>query len=202
MSNDDWNNPNNRPGGSYPPSSSPQQNDQGWNHDSDLPKPGESWDTAHEPRPIHEVDDNWGTAAPNPNPSSPYDGSVQSPPQPQTGFGQPQSPPPMQGGPGYQPNAPYNPQGNPNPMVYQPNQAMTSQSLDNNDILAIVLSVFFPGVGHMMLGQVGKGIAIIAAMFLSCGILAILWPVVIIDTVMIAQARKKRPIGDWEFFPK
>ena len=68
--------------------------------------------------------------------------------------------------------------------------------------MAIVLSIFFPGVGHMMLGQVGKGIAILASMILSCGILSLLWPVVIIDTVMVAQAKKKRPLGDWEFFPK
>ena len=124
MSNDDWNNPNNRPGNGQPTSQ------QGWNNDSGLPKPGESWDTSHEPKPIHPTDDNWGTAPPYPDassPSSPYDGSVQAPPQPQTGFGQPQSPPPMQGGPGYQHNAPYNPHGQHNPMVYQPNHAMTSQ---------------------------------------------------------------------------
>lgn len=192
MSNDDWNNPNNRPDPGHP--SSPKQ---GWDNDSDLPKPGESWDTAHEPKPIHPVDDDWGTAAPGTH--TPYDGSVQAPPQPQTGFGQPQSPPPMQGGPGYQNNAPYNPQGNPNPMVYRPNQAMTTQSLDNNDIVAIIVSALFPGIGHMILGQVSKGITLFICSFLSC---FIIYPIIIIDAVMVAQARKKRPIGDWEFFPK
>lgn len=190
MSDDQWNNNNNKPG-----------ND--WN--TDLPEPGESWDSKHEPKPIYKDDDNWGTA--------PFDGTV-NPQQPQ-GQQQSQGQPPYQQQPqqqqGYTPSGYQQPQGqppyssNPNPqhnIVYQPNAMTTSNQLDNNDIVAIVLSIFFPGAGHIVLGQTGKGIAIIAGMILTCGMFAILWPIVIIDAVMVAQASKKRPVGDWEFFPR
>lgn len=209
MSDDQWNNPNQPPNPNQP--GGEQQN--GWNVESDLPKPGESWDNAHTPRPIHEVnEDDWGTA--------PFDGSVQTPAaqQPQQGFGQAPGPaqqapyqgaphqgPPNQGPPnqGAYPPQPQGPGGYPpQQMTYQPNTAMSTNQLDNNDIIAIVVSIFFPGAGHIMLGQTTKGIVIIAAMILTCGLAAIAWPVVIIDAVMVAQARKKRPVGEWEFFPK
>ncbi len=193
MSDDQWNTPPQQqpPHGANQGSQNQQNN--GWNVESNLPKPGESWDNAHNPQPIHEVkEDEWGTA--------PFDGSVQPP-------GQQGAPPP---GPApQQPQQPYPGYQQPGPggypqqqMTYQPNTAMTNTQLDNNDIIAIVLSLFFPGAGHIMLGQTTKGIAIIAAMILSCGIAAIAWPVVLIDVVMLAQAKKKRPVDDWELFPK
>lgn len=214
MSDDQWNNPN-QPANPNAPTGGSQN---GWDVESDLPKPGDSWDNAHAPKPLHQVnEDEWGTA--------PFDGSVQNPAGPQQQqqspqqFGQPGPPQgnpyqgappqgqgmppqgaPYQGAPS-QPNAYPSPQGG-YPQAYQPNTAMTTNQLDNNDIIAIVLSIFVPGAGHIMLGQTAKGIAILASIFLTCGLAAMIWPVFIIDAVMVAQARKKRPVGDWELFPK
>lgn len=74
-------------------------------------------------------------------------------------------------------------------------------NLETNDVLALILSFFFPGVGHMILGQVTKGILIVAVVIMTCGLgyLAMLFAVV--DVLCLAQARKVRPVGDWEFFP-
>ena len=83
---------------------------------------------------------------------------------------------------------------------------MTSQSgpfanLETNDIVAVVLSVFLPGVGHMILGQVVKGIVILAVSICTCvGYLASI--VVAADALCVARMRKERPVDDWEFFPE
>lgn len=166
--------------------------------EGELPKPGESWGDAHAPKPIHQVDEDWGQA--------PMDGSVNAPPHQQPyRQGPPQQPQQPYGAPQQPHGAPQRP-GQPNQqLIYQgyPNQAMTtSTSLDTNDIIAIVVTCFFPGIGHLMVGQTSKGIAIFAAMILTCGIAAIAWPIVMIDLIMVAQARKRRPLADWECFPK
>jgi|APLow6443716910_1056828.scaffolds.fasta_scaffold1252014_1 TM2 domain-containing membrane protein YozV len=83
---------------------------------------------------------------------------------------------------------------------------MTEQSgplatLETNDIVAIVLSVFVPGVGHMLLGQTVKGIAILAATILSCGVGYLVSLLIAADALCVARVRKERPVGDWEIFP-
>ena len=77
----------------------------------------------------------------------------------------------------------------------------TKPKLDNNDIIAIVLNLFFPGVGQMMLGQTVKGIVILAVSFFTCGGAGLLWVAVILDAYLVAMTRKYRPLDDWEIFP-
>ena len=89
------------------------------------------------------------------------------------------------------------------PLMHAPSTGLKpTDQLDNNDLLAIILTVFFPGVGHMMVGQTTKGIAILAATYLTCGLGYVAFALVAIDCYMVAMARKKRPVDDWEFFPK
>ena len=84
------------------------------------------------------------------------------------------------------------------PPVHQPN---TTPTLDTNDIIAIILAWFLPGVGQMMLGQTTKGIVVLLVSIFTCyggGLLSI---ASVIDAICLAKARKYRPIDEWEFFP-
>lgn len=74
--------------------------------------------------------------------------------------------------------------------------------LETNDIVAIVLSFFLPGVGHIMLGQKTKGIVILAVTILTCGVGYIASVLVALDAYLVAQVIKERPVGDWEIFPE
>ena len=89
------------------------------------------------------------------------------------------------------------------PMQQQPGGQLqtTKPKLDNNDLIAIVINVFFPGVGQMMLGQTVKGIAILAASIFTCGGAGFLWVAVIIDAYLVAMTKKYRTLGEWEIFP-
>jgi len=92
-------------------------------------------------------------------------------------------------------------------MMNAPQQSLTtSNQLEQNDIIALVVSFFFPGFGHLMLGQTAKGLAIffglIAITVVTCGIGALAAPLALVDAYMVTMAQKKRPVGDWEFFPK
>jgi len=86
----------------------------------------------------------------------------------------------------------------------QPQQHLTKTTtdLDSNDILALVISVFFPGVGHMILGQTTKGLAILVMAFFTCNYGMAGLALVLYDAYMVAIARKSRPIDEWEFLPK
>ncbi|MBK8996327.1 MAG: hypothetical protein IPM35_11350 [Myxococcales bacterium] len=74
--------------------------------------------------------------------------------------------------------------------------------LDGTDILAIVISVFAPGLGHVILGQVAKGLVIMALVIASCGVGYIVSAIVALDAFTVAKARKRRAIGQWETFPE
>jgi len=76
------------------------------------------------------------------------------------------------------------------------------QQLETKDYLAIILSLFLPGVGHMMLGQVVKGIVIFAVTVCTCAGGGLLLVAVALDAFCVARALKERPVGDWEFFPQ
>ena len=180
MSNDDW------------------QRNQNQNN---LPGPGESWDANHEPKPLHQVSDSdWGTAPPPQN----NHGQQYNPPNPhpQGGYQQAgvQNQPSGRRKPGSAPA--YHNQGG--YMTHQPNYHMqrTNTELDGTDIGAIIISAFFPGVGHMLLGQVTKGIVILALTYLTCGLGYIAAALICIDAYMVAKARKTRPVDEWEFLPK
>jgi TM2 domain-containing membrane protein YozV len=77
-----------------------------------------------------------------------------------------------------------------------------TDALDTNDVIALATSTLFPGVGHMMLGQPMKGVAILIVGPLTCYGGGLLWLLGLIDIYCLAVARKKRQIGDWETFPK
>lgn len=176
MSNDNpWDNPNKRPGG---PGSSNRGED-GWGEPK-MPGPGETWDDV-EPAKPGLPDMNWGTAGPDGPP--PF-----GPPPAGAPFGPPTGGPPGYGG----------------PMVHQPQyNVASSNQLDTNDIIALAVTALgLPGIGHLMLGQATKGIALLAANYLTCGGFGLLYFFTIIDLYFLAMARKKRQVGDWEFLPK
>ncbi len=79
---------------------------------------------------------------------------------------------------------------------------LANASLDTSDIVAMVLSFLLPGVGHFMLGQGKKGIVILAAVILSCGVGYIASLLVVLDAYLVARVRKERNVGEWEFFPE
>ncbi len=80
------------------------------------------------------------------------------------------------------------------PVVVQPR-------LDTRDILAVALSIVLPGVGHMIMGQTAKGLVILAAVLLSCGVGFLASFLLALDVYLIALASKDRQIAGWEFFP-
>lgn len=82
------------------------------------------------------------------------------------------------------------------------NQLANSSSLETNDIVALVLSVVFPGVGHFLLGQTKKGIAILAGVILSCGVGYVVSILIAVDAYCVARVRKERQVGEWEIFPE
>lgn len=73
--------------------------------------------------------------------------------------------------------------------------------LENEDIIAMVASFFFPGLGQILLGQTKKGALILAAMILTCGTGYIITLLVVADAYFVAQCKKDRPVDDWEIFP-
>ena len=73
---------------------------------------------------------------------------------------------------------------------------------DSNDAIALVANFFIPGVGYLMLGQSQKGIATLVLTFFTCGASYLATIVFVADAYMVALARKQRPVGEWEFFPK
>jgi len=129
-------------------------------------------------------------------------------------FGQPAQPGEFDDAPAGQPGAaqpggipqpgaaPQQP-GQPGPMQSTPgtNMKPAKPKLENEDIIAIILSAFLPGVGHMMLGQTTKGIVILLVNLVTCWGLGLLWIAVTIDAYLVAMARKVRTLDDWEFFP-
>lgn len=88
-------------------------------------------------------------------------------------------------------------------MMHQPQHHMQRApvQLDGNDVAAIILSGFLPGVGHMMLGQTVKGAVILGVTILTCGMGYILAMLICVDAYYVARARKYRPVGEWEFLP-
>lgn len=74
--------------------------------------------------------------------------------------------------------------------------------LDFTDFIAVVLSIFAPGLGHVILGQVAKGLVIMALTILSCGAGYIVSALIALDAFMVARARRTREVGDWEIFPE
>ena len=193
------------------------------NGEDALPGDGESWSDMDEPKPLHDLEgEQWGTANPArptiPGATGPggVDGSARPNPGPPRAHQPGHNPGTMPGAgpqPNYSPNQAPNAGPGPRPYGQQPpgtqmthpqNTYMTgpSQQLDTNDVVGIALNFFFPGAGYMVLGQTTKRIAILAATYLTCGAGYLLTILFVLDAYMVATARKKRPVDDWEFFPK
>ena len=115
------------------------------------------------------------------------------------------------GTPGAYPPATYGqtPHEQPGQMPMSPPQqgsvndsALLLKDLSGTAIVAFVLSIFFPGVGHMMVGQVLKGIVILLVVIVTCGVGYMVALLIAADVMCVAQARRFRPVGPWEFFPE
>ena len=78
----------------------------------------------------------------------------------------------------------------------------TTSQLDGTDLVAIVLSVLAPGLGHVILGQVAKGLVIMALVIASCGVGYIVAAIGARDASSVAKARRRRTGGRWETLPE
>ena len=78
----------------------------------------------------------------------------------------------------------------------------TTSQLDGTDLVAIVLSVLAPGLGHVILGRVATGLVIMALVIASCGVGYIVSAIVALDAFSVAKARRRRTVGLWETFPE
>ena len=78
--------------------------------------------------------------------------------------------------------------------------AMADETLETNEIIAVIAAIV-PGLGQMFLGQPVKGIVVLAISILTCvggGILSVLS---VLDAFLVAKAKKRREVREWEFFP-
>lgn len=74
------------------------------------------------------------------------------------------------------------------------------KGLTTKEILAVVAALI-PGVGQIMVGQTVKGLVILgASLVLGClgGLMSI---ASVIDAYLVIQAKKRRDVDEWEFFP-
>lgn len=76
-----------------------------------------------------------------------------------------------------------------------------TMTLDSTDVFAIVLSIFAPGLGHMLLGQTTKGLVILGLVIASCGVGYLVAALIAMDAWLVARALKERSVGAWELFP-
>ena len=77
-----------------------------------------------------------------------------------------------------------------------------TEPLDAHDLIAIVISVFIPGVGHIFLCLKAKGLLILAAVVISLGVGYVLSCIIAVDALLVARTRKFRPVADFECFPE
>lgn len=69
------------------------------------------------------------------------------------------------------------------------------------DVAAVVLSVVCPGLGHMISGQLHKGVLILSLTILSCGFGYLACILVALDAFLVSRAQRVRAVGRWECFP-
>lgn len=83
------------------------------------------------------------------------------------------------------------------------NSMLTSpaQTLDSSDVAAVFLSIFAPGLGHVLLGQTTKGLTILGLVIVSCGVGYLVAALIALDAWLVARTQKERPVGPWEVFP-
>lgn len=187
---------------SGPPQGSSRQQQGG--HDGSpggdrLPPEGQGWESLDpDPvldRPVQD-DQAWGAPPQGPSPQGNF------PPQggPPPGHNNPhqhyQNPQQYQGGPqhgGYP--------GQNQQMMRPPNTMPSQSGANNEEVIAAIISVFVPGAGHLMLGQTQKGFVFLAGILL-CGLSYVVSVIIALDAYMVGQAKRHRPVDEWEFFPK
>ena len=77
----------------------------------------------------------------------------------------------------------------------------TRDGLETNELVAILVSIPLPGIGHVLLGQRTKGIVIFVSLFVTLGLLYLVALGVAFDAFLVVRASRKREVGKWEFFP-
>lgn len=74
-------------------------------------------------------------------------------------------------------------------------------SEQKNEIIAAVLSLFFPGIGQIYCGQMMKGLALIAVSVFTCAGFGLLPFIAAFDAYKIAgRVNAGEKPGDWQFF--
>lgn len=88
------------------------------------------------------------------------------------------------------------------PQTYQTGSpaVMTNPDLDTSEVLAVIAAAI-PGLGQMMLGQTVKGLVLLGVAIFTCSGFGLFSVASIIDAFMVAKAKKRRTVGEWEFFP-
>ena len=74
------------------------------------------------------------------------------------------------------------------------------ESLDTNEIIAIIAALV-PGLGQMLMGQTVKGLVLLGVSLLTACFGGIISLASVVDAYLVAKAKQRRPVGDWEFFP-
>ncbi|MEZ4458168.1 MAG: protein kinase [bacterium] len=129
---------------------------------------------------------------------------------PQPGSGQyPQAQPPNASGSGQFPTAGFGtgnypaqawseanygniPATTPKPAAFVPN---TQQKV------LLGVSLFVPGLAHVLIGQTKKGIIIFVAVFLTVGLIYLVSIVVAFDAYLVLRAQQYREVGEFEILP-
>ena len=85
--------------------------------------------------------------------------------------------------------------------THQPPQPGGSPAkLESGDYLPVILALI-PGLGQLMLGQTAKGLVILGIAIFTCAGGGLVSVASVIDAYLVAVAKKRRVVGDWEFFP-
>ena len=74
------------------------------------------------------------------------------------------------------------------------------QDLETSEVIAVVAAVI-PGVGQMLLGQTVKGLVLLGIALLTCSGFGLFSVASIVDTFLVAKAKHRRVVDEWEFFP-
>lgn len=103
---------------------------------------------------------------------------------------------------------PYDPTGQPDsphqpPAPRQetaPAPTPNDDSLETNEIVSVIAAAI-PGLGQMFLGQTVKGLMLLGLSILTACAGGLISVASVVDAFLVAKAKKRRQVGDWEFFP-
>ena len=72
--------------------------------------------------------------------------------------------------------------------------------LETSEWIAVLVALI-PGVGQILLGQTVKGLVLLGISLILCFGGGLFSVASMIDAYLVATAKKRREVGDWEFFP-